>query len=446
MFIEIIGVSGVGKSTMLTGISQKLSDIGIDSVQTISADLKKLKSQISDNEKRLNIDLLVSDELANIIIKAIVKSEMTFSQRLMSFRVLDTALSDLSAFIIVKEGKDVVFDEFLIHKSFLLFANLKEYESLAKAFFSSVQVPDAVFILKAEIELVLDRIHARDKTVNSYRYASDDEIKVMLARMDKVYEIAETVLTKRGVYVDFVECNGSVEENKSLLFSKIKHLYSTSPDQLQREVFKRRLQESSESFKISDGRHYLKTKDIIYCSFKGPKISFARDECQRDAQMRFNKFLSKGDSLAGKTVLDLGSNNGAMLIHSTNFEIDSGLGVEYDLDKVELANDLAEFNGISNLTFKQGDIDEINEQDIGCFDVVFSLAIEKHLKDRLSLYNLLGKITSELLFFEGNAGCDLNEVKALLSEAGFRKFDFLGNCDDDIRKENNKRPMLIARK
>lgn len=446
MFIEIIGVSGIGKSTLLAGISQRLSDIGIDGIQTISADLKRLKSQIFDDEKRINIDLLVSDEIANIILEAIVKSEMTFSQRLMSFRVLDTALGDLSAFNIIKEYKNVVFDEFLIHKSFLLFANLNDYESLAKAFFSLVQVPDAVLILKAEAELVLDRIHERPKMVNSYRYASDEEIKVMLARMDKVYEIAETVLMKRGVYVDSVECNGNVEENECSLFSKIKYVHSTSPDQLQREVFKRRLQESSESFKISDGRHFLRTKNIIYCSFKGPKISFARDECQRDAQMRFNKFLSKGDSLAGKTVLDLGSNNGAMLIHSTNFEIGSGLGVEYDLDKVELANDLAEFNGLANLTFKQGDIDEINERDIGCFDVVFSLAIEKHLKDRASLYSLLGKITSELLFFEGNAGCDLDEVKALLSKAGFRKFDLLGNCDDDIRKENNKRPMLIARK
>jgi hypothetical protein len=119
--------------------------------------------------------------------------------------------------------------------------------------------------------------------------------------------------------------------------------------------------------------------------------------------------------------------------------------VEYDLEKVAVADKVAAFNGLRNVQFARADIDTLNVSDVdGPYDVVYCLAISEHVKQRDRLFRLLRDLTGETLFFEGNSTTDPAEVRTRLLESGFRKVDSLGMSNDDSRPENNRRPILIA--
>lgn len=192
-------------------------------------------------------------------------------------------------------------------------------------------------------------------------------------------------------------------------------------------------------------RHSLST-ERIYGSFALPHLSVPATRAQRDSAKRFSRFGVGGDQLRGRTLLDLGCNAGAMTFAAQEFSPRSCLGIEYDIDKVGIANKIAKFCGLSTTEFRQGNVDLLSAEELGVHDVVFCLAIEAHVTEPDRLYRLLGQVTGDLLLFEGNAGCDIELVASKLQAAGFRNVEMKGLCDDDIVAHNNIRPILVARK
>ncbi|PBJ83621.1 hypothetical protein CMZ84_03785 [Lysobacteraceae bacterium NML93-0399] len=205
-----------------------------------------------------------------------------------------------------------------------------------------------------------------------------------------------------------------------------------------------RLLESSRSFRKRSGRHVLRTEDVVYCAFSTPGFSVPRALAQRDAARRLTRFGLDRSQVAGRTVLDLGCNAGAMLFELTNRGVLSGRGIEFDLDKVELAREISRLSQLTQLQFEQGDIDRVDAADLGLFDVVLALAIESHVLDQNRLLALLAEVTGQVLCFEGNAGCDIREIGTTLLKLGFDGIEYLGTCDDDLRAANNRRPLLKA--
>ncbi len=198
--------------------------------------------------------------------------------------------------------------------------------------------------------------------------------------------------------------------------------------------------------KSKAGRHELRTRDVVYCAFSTPGFTIEPAEAQRDAGRRVAHFGLTADNVAGRTVLDLGSNTGAMLFQLSNFGPRSGLGIESDQDKVDLATEIAAHAGLASLRFEQGDIDQLDPDEVGVHDIVLALAIEAHVNQPDRLYQLLGRVTGDLLCFEGNSNCDMDHVRQRLAAAGFGEFVDLGFCDDDRDPRNNRRPQLLARR
>ncbi len=209
---------------------------------------------------------------------------------------------------------------------------------------------------------------------------------------------------------------------------------------------KEELRSASASFRKKKSRHFLSTKDVIYCAFSTPGFVVRRDESQRDAARRLEQFGVRPDDIRGKRVLDLGCNNGAILLQLSNYAPALGLGVEYDPEKIDLARRIAAFAGIERLEFRVGDLDTLEARDIGApFDVVLCLAIEAHVQKPDHLYRLLAAVTRGVLLFEANASTPPKSVLAELARVGFREIRHLGTCDDDIVPRNNRRPIFSAR-
>jgi len=230
----------------------------------------------------------------------------------------------------------------------------------------------------------------------------------------------------------------------ALQYSQHKSSFSPKNKKNAAATLRNRLKIASSTFRTGNNRHKIRSQGAIYCSFKTANLVVSRAESQRDSSIRIGQFGLTENDLMGKTVIDLGSNNGAMLFELSNYNIASGTGFEYDQDKVALARDIAEFSNLSQLQFEQADIDKLQAETIGVADIVLCLAIEKHLKQPEALYPLLGKITKHKLLFEGNANCDPEEVVKRLRLAGFSRVDYLGYCTDDILSANNVRPVFVA--
>ena len=212
------------------------------------------------------------------------------------------------------------------------------------------------------------------------------------------------------------------------------------------DVLKEHLREQSLTFKTAGERHVVRA-ERIYGSFVLPYLTVAAEEAQRHSARRLEKFGVGAELLRGRRLLDLGCNCGAMLFEARQFQPAVSLGIEYDAEKIEVARAVARFNGLNNIEFRAGDVDALEPETVGgTYDVVFCLAINRHVKNPERLYDFLGRITADTLFFEGNGGTSVEEVLQRLREAGFKTVDFIGMSDDDCLANNNNRPGFVARR
>jgi len=207
-------------------------------------------------------------------------------------------------------------------------------------------------------------------------------------------------------------------------------------------LIKEELFEVSGIFKRIEGEHH-RNKGRSYSSFELP--TFMIYDAQRDTQKRLDKFGITEKYIGDKTVLDLGSNVGGMLLGIEKYKPKYGVGLEYLKNQVDVANKIATLEGFSNINFVCGDIDEL-DGNLRTFDVVFCFAINKHVKDEDKLYDTLGKVAGKKLYFEGNDGTNNEYVIKRLTEVGFKDIEYIGVYDDDIKKKNNVRPLFIANK
>lgn len=204
-----------------------------------------------------------------------------------------------------------------------------------------------------------------------------------------------------------------------------------------------KLYKVSGSFRTKNGNH-VRSKGSVYASFDLPTFNISKDDAQRDTKKRFEQFGITNKEISGRTILDIGCGTGALGFSLEKYKPKKYYGLEYRSDQVDVAQKIAAFSGITNYKFIEMDIDK-QKFDVEV-DTVFCLSVNKHVKDQDGLYSYLGKYTGKTLFFEGNSGTDIEEVKVKLSNVGFTSIEFIDYCQDDIKDRNNNRPMFVARK
>jgi len=210
--------------------------------------------------------------------------------------------------------------------------------------------------------------------------------------------------------------------------------------------FKEKLRQACRTFATKETRHTCKA-ERIYATFELPYFSVRHDEAQRDSSIRLKDFGITEQIIKGKRVLDLGCNIGGTLFALQKYNPGNCLGIEYDSEKVLLAEQIAAYNGLNNVKFVAADVDLINLQQLeGPYNVVFCLALEAHVKNPTKLFELLSHATAEVLYFEGNSTTNPEKVKNILVRSGFREVRILGMSRDDALAGNNCRPMLVATK
>ncbi len=124
----------------------------------------------------------------------------------------------------------------------------------------------------------------------------------------------------------------------------------------------------------------------------------------------------------GKTVLDIGSNQGGMLFNIAD-KISHGVGIDYDRRVVNAANRIRSYTETRNLDFYVFDLEKDDLALIedflpgGRVDIVFLLAVCMWTKNWKSVIDVAAKVSKNILF-ESNG--DPEQQKAQIAYLGLR--------------------------
>jgi len=441
--IEVLGPSGVGKSTILAAAERLRPPSGTwwgpEQVAAGMSATGPIGEALDDPALRDFVDACLD------IVHGLPVSP---SSKIAMLTMLRRSARDQRAADLLDVAVPVVHDELLLHRAFSILPQSPDVERDAATFFELAPTPKAAVVVGGDADTILARIAARGTQPNCYAGLDDAGLRTAVEAGLRACEIAVQRLRARGVDVLELDAGPDVDHSAQQLHTFITSYLEeptmtepTDPDDV-----RARLLAASGSFRKKAGRHELRTRDVMYCAFSTPSFTVTKDEAQRDAARRLERFGITADLARGKSALDLGSNAGAMLFELNNLGVASGLGVEFDQDKVDLATEIAALSDLDRLTFRQGDIDELDAAELGTFDIVLALAIEGHVQQPDRLYRLLGQLAASTLYFEGNGNCDIEAATAQLKAAGFADVESIGFCDDDRDPRNNNRPMLVARK
>lgn len=444
MIIELYGPSGVGKSTIIKKLCNLISSGKLPNAYCFS-ELNKEQSNANNTYlKKLKTYENGSCYFTNTVLNIVQNCSMNNLQK---YRAVNLTLNSFIKYTVCRteySDKYVIFDEFMLNRanSFIHYSN--DYISDAIKYFSDTPLPDFAICLTAKAETILERHKKRNEFRNCYEDLSDNDLIKSIDRLIEIDKAGLEIISKRGVKVELIDTD---QMNSDEIALKIAELIKNYQKENEKEAeLKSQVFETCKSFQKHGSRHIMRLQGIAYCAFFVPNFHISRFEAQRDTEIRFRRFGIKESDLHDKTVLDLGCNIGAMLFHASKFNFKQGTGIEYDNDKIEIGKQIAKLANIRNIDFRQGDLDKLDSRTLPKFDVVFALAIEGHVQDRNHLFSILGKLSSEKLYFEGNASCDIEKTSEQLRQAGFSKVEFLGFSSDDLLVENNKRPLLVATK
>lgn len=443
MLVEVWGPSGAGKSTILRELNKAASEDAV-SRWVFPRELDEIFDVVPRTKRVGSMDVPELARVMECVFSGLASSEMRPSQRVRALQIFARSAFRKNALAGSNIGRPVIHDELLLNRAFSMLAHAVDHLSLAWDYFSLVPAPSAAVLVTASEEVLREHLAARQRVVNVYGGVESD-VPAMSRLLEQLIEIAEVgtrVLQERGVPLIVLNGAESPETNARRLRSWMQQL--SVSEETQGDDLRERLLEAAESFKKGAGRHQRRNASVAYASFITSHFSVLPGEAQRNTAVRIEQFGLGRQDLQGRTVLDLGCNTGAMLFQLSNLGIRRGLGIEYDVDKVQIAREIASRSDLDELAFLPANLDTVESEFLGVHDFVMCLAVEGHVEDRKRLFDLLGRVTGRELCFEGNSGCDVQEVMEQLRAAGFDEVWQVGTSTDDIDPRNHRRPVLRA--
>jgi len=170
-------------------------------------------------------------------------------------------------------------------------------------------------------------------------------------------------------------------------------------------------------------------------------------EGSRDTLYRFKQMEIEED-LSGKTVLDLGSQLGAMCLEAYKRGARWITGLESEMDYVNCARDLVRANGFQ-INYIKKDLSKDTKTSIGYIntyyknpvDIIFALSMYKHIGD--SLWDLLRGISWKTCYVESN-----NAPDGMKTEHVHKMVEGMSGLDCEfelIGKTEDRSPRMIWR-
>lgn len=438
-----MGPSGVGKSTILAHATSLRRS---DTPQWLSREeADRHFVSVPSRVRRRAVDDTEIRDLANWILQMVANSSMLPSQKAFATALFARSEFHRQSIRGADYGVPVVHDELLLNRAFSLLLYSDQLTPSAITYLHAVPPPDAAVVVEAPPATLLHRTRARNQTVNVY-YGLDEPGKSWVARRaSHLANLGAELMAERGVPTLRIDGREPPTQSAQRLHAWILDI-SDSAVVSPQAALRDRLMNIPETDTQSSGQRVRRKPRLPYASFHTRRFSVLRHQAQRDTVKRLEHFGLTDSVAAGKTVLDLGSCTGGLLLQLSNLPIRRGVGIDCDREGVAVARQIARLSGLDQIEFVVADIDRLNSKRLGKFDLVFCLTPGDYVQNHDRLYRLLANVTKERLYFEANSDCDIARTSKQLELAGFQKIIHLGISRDHIDPANNNRPTLIATK
>jgi hypothetical protein len=196
--IEIMGLPAVGKSTIL----EKAYEMGGDRwIPQSQLDALSKGSEINYSKMRAVVD---GREFATFLeqsIDFINQTSMSCSQKMTAIRMLDRTARNYSAMMLLEGPALYVCDELFAHRAFATLIHSDSMDEQVDWYFAHCPLPAAVILFKDKHEDVVARLVSRKQPLNTFRGLTQDEIKQIYQRSDRLYALAEEKMRSRGTTV-----------------------------------------------------------------------------------------------------------------------------------------------------------------------------------------------------------------------------------------------------
>lgn len=169
--------------------------------------------------------------------------------------------------------------------------------------------------------------------------------------------------------------------------------------------------------------------------------SLSEDDVKGIRDMKSRMELMQIPEQDGFSALDIGCSMGMVLHHCSKIGGGRLVGIDYQQECVDVANEYFQYKGINNIDIHQYDIssDQPVSEVIGeeKFDFVFALSIIKHVNGD-KLFDIINTYAKKYIWFEGHAKNPVERIKRILNE-GIDNIDmiiFLGYMEDRGKRPN----------
>ena len=188
-----------------------------------------------------------------------------------------------------------------------------------------------------------------------------------------------------------------------------------------------------------DGVQY----DVGYHSFNinGREFRGQRDPIQRFAKVDYD--------FSGKTVLDIGCNQGGM-IHAIADQIAHGVGIDYDSRMINVANRIRAYNGSTNTDFFVFNLEDESLEYINDLlpdrplDICFLLSVAMWIENWRDVVRFCHK-NAEHLLFESNGKVEQQQEQIAFLEETYSNVTMCSETSDDDPGQSKRKLLLCQR-
>lgn len=203
---------------------------------------------------------------------------------------------------------------------------------------------------------------------------------------------------------------------------------------------------SAESKRLLNLLTYTKTNSSSYnaeiynSGYHTIEIDGKKFQGQRDPSQRLKDIPFTFD---GATVLDLGSNQGGMLLTIAN-QIKSGVGVDFDYKMVNVSNRIRRQKNVQNVDFYVFDLEKENLQILRNFlttervDIVFLLSVCMWLANWQQVIDLAASLADNLLFESNGSDNEQADQENYLKSKYVQLITIRSSSPDDPGQQKRK--------
>ncbi|WP_372369587.1 class I SAM-dependent methyltransferase [Candidatus Uabimicrobium sp. HlEnr_7] len=206
-----------------------------------------------------------------------------------------------------------------------------------------------------------------------------------------------------------------------------------------------------ETRKVLNLLNYTKTSGVAYdgglydVGYHSFDFNNKKFKGQRDPKQRFEKV---DIDFTGKTVLDIGCNQGGMLFAIAD-KIGHGVGIDFDSRMINTANRIKRYKSQDNLDFYVFDLAKENLEIINDFlvkkvDVCLLLSICMWIPNWKAVVDFCFAVSDKMIF-ESNGKQEKQEEQKAYLETKYAQVTLLSNTSDDDAKQK-KRKLYLCHK